>query len=81
MTLKEQMMKYLLEDAFASLILRASVVGGGGATDFEVAERHAQGILNDFPNESNIDVLKDKALSSIFWIDLGKVNEVVGSTY
>ena len=65
MTSKEQIMKYLLEDAFASLILRASVVGGGGATDYE----------------SNIDVLKDKALSSVFWIDLGKVNEVVGSTY
>jgi hypothetical protein len=81
MTLKEQMMKYLLEDAVASLILRASVVGGGGATDFEGSRKTcSRNLKMIFQMNQILMLLKDKALSSVCWIDLGKVNEVVGST-
>ena len=82
MTLKEQIMKYLLEDNVAILIVKASIASGsGGGTEFDVAERHAHNVILDHPNETSIGVLQVKALSSVFWADLGKVDEEVGSSY
>ena len=82
MTLKEQIMKYLLEDSVASLMLKVSIASGsGGGTEFDVAERHAHNVITDHPNETDINVLTHKALNSVFWADLGKVDEEVGSSY
>lgn len=51
MTLKENVMKLLLEDAFYNGVVKAQGATGG-QTDFDIAETFAQGVINDNPTET-----------------------------
>lgn len=64
MTLKENVMKLLLEDSFHSAIVKAQTATSG-QTDFDVAEIAAQGAINDNPTETDASVLAWKAVE---WI-------------
>ena len=64
MTLKENVMKLLLEDTFNSLIVKAQ----GEAsiqTSFDVAEVNAQSAINDNPSETDASVLAGIAVGYI----------------
>lgn len=64
MTLKENVMKTLLEDAFYSPIVKAQGATGG-QTDFDVAETFAQGAVNDNPTETDATTLAGLAVGMI----------------
>ena len=64
MTLKENVMKLLLEDGFNRSIVNASTESGGGS-NFDVAETAAQSAINDNPSETDVSVLAGKAVQ---WI-------------
>jgi len=64
MTLKENVMKLLLEDAFYSLIVKAQGATGG-QTDFDVAEINAQSAINDNPSETDASALAGIAVGYI----------------
>lgn len=64
MTLKENVMKLLLEDTFNSLIVKAQ----GEAsiqTSFDVAEVNAQSAINDNPSETDASALAGIAVGYI----------------
>ena len=64
MTLKENVMKLLLEDTFNSLIVKAQ----GEAsiqTSFDVAEVNAQSAINDNPTETDASTLAGIAVGYI----------------
>jgi len=64
MTLKENVMKLLLEDSFYSPIVKAQGATSG-QTDFDVAEIAAQSAVNDNPSETDATVL---AIKAVEWI-------------
>lgn len=64
MTLKENVMKLLLEDGFNRSIVNASTESGGGS-NFDVAVTAAQGAINENPTETNASVLAGLAIGLI----------------
>lgn len=64
MTLKENVMKLLLEDSFNRSVINASTESGGGS-NFDVAETVAQGAINENPTETNASVLAGLAIGLI----------------
>lgn len=64
MTLKENVMKLLLEDGFNRSIVNAATESGSGS-NFDVAETAAQGAINENPTETNASELASKAIGLI----------------
>ena len=64
MTLKENVMKILLEDDFYSPIVKAQGATSG-QTNFDVAEIYAQGAINDNPSETDATNLAGSAVGQI----------------
>lgn len=64
MTLKENVMKLLLEDGFNKSIVNAAVETGAG-TSFDIAEQYAQGAINENPTETVAVELAGKAIGLI----------------
>jgi len=64
MTLKENVMKLLLEDGFNRSIVNASTESGAG-TNFDVAEAAAQGAINENPTQTNASELAGAAIGLI----------------
>lgn len=64
MTLKENLMKHLLENDFTSAVINV-LKTTGGETSFDIAEKSAQGAINENPTLTNVQELGDKAVELI----------------
>jgi len=64
MTLKENVMKLLLEDGFNKAFLTAATESGAG-TNFDVAEQYAANAITENPTITTASELATKALEGI----------------
>ena len=78
MTLKEELIKAIIEDAFVSGVVDLVHIQGGEAR-FDIIERAAHNAITDNPSITEVGLLLEKAKLLMMFIDLGFVPETVGS--